>query len=144
MSRDLHFSIPQGVRKASLVLKVISHQTILKDTTFSDVVLKILLAWPAIGKAGQPDKLFKQLKFVANGLFWIKNLQHVVFPRSYGKLFQMARHLGTISSAISSWWSEGENFQESVVAKVFLVKLSEARTVTLEQLVVMSSPLNLL
>ena len=37
----------------------------------------------------------------------------------------------------------GKKFQDSVVAKVFLVKLSEARTVTLEQLVAMSSPLNL-
>ena len=35
-------------------------------------------------------------------------------------------------------------FQESVVAKVFLVKLSKARTVTLEQLVAMFSPLDLL
>ena len=37
-----------------------------------------------------------------------------------------------------------KNFQESVVAKAFLVKLSEAMTVTTEQLVVMFSPLNLL
>ena len=36
------------------------------------------------------------------------------------------------------------NFQESIVAKVFFVKLSKAKTVTLEQLVAMSSPLNLL
>ena len=37
-----------------------------------------------------------------------------------------------------------EKFQENVVAKVFLVKLSKARTVTLEQLVAMFSPLNFL
>ena len=38
----------------------------------------------------------------------------------------------------------GKNFQESIVTKVLIVKLCKARIVTLEQLVVMFSALNLL
>ena len=38
---------------------------------------------------------------------------------------------------MSTWWSERKNFQESVMAKCFFVKPSEARTVSLEQLAAM-------
>ena len=40
-----------------------------------------------------------------------------------------------VQSLLTTWWFERKNFQESVVTKVFLVKLSKVRTVTMKQLV---------
>ena len=42
----------------------------------------------------------------------------------------------------NTWWSEGEKFQDSVVAKGFFVRPAKTGNVTWEQLIAMFSPLN--